>query len=873
MTHSEIKECIRRNMASAHLEIEDLRVQPDPFAGWRIAVVSSGFCGRSPDERKQIALKGLERLTIQWLDLLTPGEREWTGPLPIDSTLEDLPLWPQALARTAGTQPIVFPSDLDDDLDRPIVATFYSMRGGVGRSTALAYTGCILAAKGRSVLCVDMDLEAPGLTALFGKEKEIEEDQGLVSLLLALDQGECPDISRHILRVSETDELYCLPAGLPNANYARRLNFIDPEAWYREERNPLRKLIEVLSRDLTFTPDVILLDARTGLTPLSGPLLFDLADLAVIVFFPHPQARTGTGALARALLAAHTRRTIDDQRLTPEPRFLISPIPASKVPEVVQRYQHRAIEWIGEWLSALESRRPGEITPVEPEITHFVPYREAVATSDRISTDREIWRDYEPLAEWLERFLPTPGEQRMPVNLAGSKKQILDELEFSAGTAEQQEHFLETFVETELVNKALQPGIPLVLGRKGTGKTAIFRRLLEDLQRHSVVVQSPVLLQGDRSWMLSPDGFKAAEDALSKMKADWREFWALYTCLACYGSPGARSEKWPQPDNALAEVLTEKPQTELELVRLMERLFRVPQFGILTGDWLTRLDRSASMDTFLLFDGLDTGFGNTDPDRERRRRAIEGLLSFMTGRGDSLQNLRFKVFLREDIWRKLHFENKSHLYGRSVQLTWTDKADYFKVVIKQARRSQAFWNLVSSSDWGRSLTQNDGWSELQVFRIWNLLVGERMKGGKTAFTHGWVWNRLADGNDNRSPRPLLQLFREATAWERSEQTKSSYEKSIVRPRALSSCLLKVSEEALSALLEEFSELKDLVNHLRDIGRTPVNASDLHGFDEAVNLAREVGLLAIYEGMEDDVQRYKVPDLYRLGIGMTRKGQA
>ena len=44
-------------------------------------------------------------------------------------------------------------------------------------------------------------------------------------------------------------------------------------------------------------------------------------------------------------------------------------------------------------------------------------------------------------------------------------------------------------------------------------------------------------------------------------------------------------------------------------------------------------------------------------------------------------------------------------------------------------------------------------------------------------------------------------------------------------------------------------------------------------DEELSLAREVGLLSVYEGTEDAVQRYKVPDLYRLGIGMTRKGHA
>jgi MinD-like ATPase involved in chromosome partitioning or flagellar assembly len=41
--------------------------------------------------------------------------------------------------------------------------TFYSFKGGVGRSLALANVGAHLALTGRKVLLVDFDLEAPGL--------------------------------------------------------------------------------------------------------------------------------------------------------------------------------------------------------------------------------------------------------------------------------------------------------------------------------------------------------------------------------------------------------------------------------------------------------------------------------------------------------------------------------------------------------------------------------------------------------------------------------------------------------------------------------------------------------------------------------------
>ena len=177
MKRSEIRARIEYNLTAAGFTIDDLRLQPDPFIGWHLVIVSPSFADLSNKERRETALKGLEGETFQWVDLLTPEEQEWAGDLPIDSDLEELPMWPEALARArkVTAETVIFPSDLDEDLSRPIVTSFYSLRGGVGRSTALAYTAQILASRGHSVLCVDMDLEAPAIAALFGKEDEIRE--------------------------------------------------------------------------------------------------------------------------------------------------------------------------------------------------------------------------------------------------------------------------------------------------------------------------------------------------------------------------------------------------------------------------------------------------------------------------------------------------------------------------------------------------------------------------------------------------------------------------------------------------------------------------------------------------------------------------
>ena len=53
------------------------------------------------------------------------------------------------------------------------ILAFYSFKGGVGRSMAVLNLAYSLAAKGRHVLVLDMDLEAPGLSGFLHREEEI----------------------------------------------------------------------------------------------------------------------------------------------------------------------------------------------------------------------------------------------------------------------------------------------------------------------------------------------------------------------------------------------------------------------------------------------------------------------------------------------------------------------------------------------------------------------------------------------------------------------------------------------------------------------------------------------------------------------------
>src|SRR5690349_9722695 len=66
------------------------------------------------------------------------------------------------------------------------IITFYSFKGGTGRSMAVANVAWILAAAGRRVLVADWDLDSPGLPRFFAAflpAEKVDGQPGVIDLL------------------------------------------------------------------------------------------------------------------------------------------------------------------------------------------------------------------------------------------------------------------------------------------------------------------------------------------------------------------------------------------------------------------------------------------------------------------------------------------------------------------------------------------------------------------------------------------------------------------------------------------------------------------------------------------------------------------
>src|SRR5262245_23808767 len=86
------------------------------------------------------------------------------------------------------------------------VITFYSYKGGVGRSMALANVAVLLARRARlRVLVVDWDLEAPGIEKYFADLRMNQSGVGLLPLLRQVASGSDPDYAEFTWTVSALD--------------------------------------------------------------------------------------------------------------------------------------------------------------------------------------------------------------------------------------------------------------------------------------------------------------------------------------------------------------------------------------------------------------------------------------------------------------------------------------------------------------------------------------------------------------------------------------------------------------------------------------------------------------------------------------------
>ena len=177
------------------------------------------------------------------------------------------------------------------------VVTFYSFKGGAGRSMALMNIAIEMAKSGNRVLVVDFDLEAPGLET-FNLPRPKTETRGLVDFVQSyLTYRKAPDVAgflyKSAVQLGSHGELWIMPAGLQDSNYATRLSAINWRSLYAKQDGYFLFEDLKLQWQSYIDPDYVLIDSRTGYTDVGGICTRQLPDSVVCLFFPTEQNLQG----------------------------------------------------------------------------------------------------------------------------------------------------------------------------------------------------------------------------------------------------------------------------------------------------------------------------------------------------------------------------------------------------------------------------------------------------------------------------------------------------------------------------------------------------------------------------------------------------
>lgn len=490
-----------------------------------------------------------------------------------------------------------------------------------------------------------------------------------------------------------------------------------------------------------------------------------------------------------------------------------------------------------------------------------------------------------------------------------NKKEILKRTTFGERIAEDEiENLRNYFVTTEDWRLLFENEIDIIYGTKGAGKSALFSIL--DSKNEELFDRNILLTTAE-----NPRGNTVFEGLTSSPPTSEVEFvrlWKLYFLIITVSEIedwGLSNKKLDEIKGILQEsnlipfrkglksilklcrdyvkhfinVESLQPGVDLNDATLIPSgvnfkvTFREPSIneessGIRSIEYLFELLETALIEEnyslWIAIDRLDVAFSENVELETNALRALFKVYRDLT----PYSHIKIKIFLRDDIWRRITeegFREASHI-TKTITINWSKEA----IVNLIIRRLVSNEMIVNEYRINIDEVLNEYSSQESLF--YRLFPEQIDVGEKKPKTIDWILSRVRDGKGIVAPREIIHLLNESKQYQiklleiGSNDLENEW---LVGRSAFKNALDKVSKVRLEqTIYAEYPSYRDCIQKLEEekTEQNPESLSKIWNVDlkQAMEIAKSLVEIGIFEQKGNKLNpRYWVPFLYRPALRM------
>ncbi|TAE70626.1 MAG: hypothetical protein EAZ85_11640 [Bacteroidetes bacterium] len=692
----------------------------------------------------------------------------------------------------------------------PTLITFYSYKGGMGRTTTMTSYALHLAQhKGKKVVVMDFDLEAPGYLNFFNlsNNKELLNGQknGIIEYLLDaqfIKNIDNIDLKNYYVQLErqhsgEEGKITIFPAGnlLGKENREDYLEALARLDFASEERliSNFQNLFIKIKQELN--PDIILIDSRTGFNDVYGMLALTMSDGIVGFFGSSEQTKPGLEFLLDKIKQYNSSTEL----------LLVNSILPDNQNEMNESYERfkTYIQFdLGQLVNILPLNRKNELEKIglihKSDINNQII--QTFEENDIVSLVRQKKvADLENIFSTINDFVSVkkifPVEKEGKLENADLRQKILENLQLSLPkNFAEEENIINNnkFFYRKSMEQIFNKSHFIIQGFKGTGKTYLYKTLkdssLNDIQNelkrragkgNETFVFIDVISEKGKDERKLYDFNSLLVSEIKDKSYYFKYFWIVYTWNAVMLDRHKIEYETTVSQNLQLKIVDIKPDIETsqrfdKIIKNFDELIEIEKDLINLNEFLEK----KNINLVILYDQLDNLIKP-----EYWAVTASPLVEYWWNKLASTKRLHPKIFIRTDLFNKTTGTNTERLKNNMISLEWNKDevyAYFFKIIFSNDSSKKYFFQLIDANKKTNEFTEIKEFiyepsnqnqiqeSELYLKPLMSVFFGEKVESSKSeglGHSYDWFYTNLANADRKSiSLRPFINLIKGAVEY-------------------------------------------------------------------------------------------------------------